>query len=200
MCSWGFSLSGSLVDGKMGITAEAPYLKVLTDSCDLTLIFYNWYRKQWSGWTAVRDSGAALRPHFFYSEAKWDRFRRWKGNLSINVVLLQNARIYFSPLYYSIFKRKIMTSTFQIEIENLSHLSHYLNHSILYRTIRLFTERCALDGFSRNNGAFSSGSSFWQPLFFLLMLADAFLLFFQFPVFFTFSALKHLFSSHRKKK
>lgn len=29
-----------------------------------------------------------------------------------------------------------MTCTFRIEIENLSHLSHYLIHSILYRTIR----------------------------------------------------------------
>lgn len=108
-------------------------------------------------WLNCRQGLGALlsTPHFFFFFAgrpnETDLGDGRGGHLSINVVLLQNAQIYFSQLYYSIFKRKIMTSTFQIEIENLSHLSHYLNLSIFYRTIRLFIELGTLDEFSRDN-------------------------------------------------
>lgn len=75
-----------------------------------------------------------------------------------------------------------MTSTFQIEIENLSHLSHYLNHSILYQTIILFMELHALDEFSRGHCAFSVDPAFGSPwvffCFFLLMHFKSFLLLF----------------------
>lgn len=74
-----------------------------------------------------------------------------EGYLSINVVLLQNAANIFQPALLWYLQRKIMTSTFQIEIENLSRLGHYLT-TLFHAQPSGFSRMMLLDDFSRDEG------------------------------------------------